>query len=220
MAVKKWIKRIVGNLIYRLNPGQAERERTVVQPEFHALKPGDIAIDCGANLGAITRILAATGAEVHAFEPNPDAFAVLSEVTAGMPNVHRHQKAVLDTPGRLTLHLHVNYARNPERFSSGSSLIGEKRNVDATRGVEVEVVDLVSFIAALDRPVKLLKIDIEGAEYAILHALLDHGVIDRVEKIFVETHAHAIPSLRQTDAALRARIAKMGLDEKIDLTWT
>ena len=218
--LKKWLKRWGGEVIYRLKPGQAEHERTVTQPEFHALGPGDIAIDCGANLGAITRILAASGAEVHAFEPNPDAFAHLSRAVAGLPHVHLHPKAVLDRPGRLTLHLHMNYARNPARFSSGSSLISEKRNVDAAQGVEVEVIDLPAFIAALDRPVKLLKIDVEGAEYDILHALLDRGLIDRIDKIFVETHAHAIPSLRDTDARLRDRIAKAGLAGKIDLTWT
>lgn len=219
MNLKKWLKRQFGEVVYRLRPGRAAYDRVVSQPEFHALGPGDIAIDCGANLGAITRILAANGAEVHAFEPNPDAFAVLERATAGMPNVHRHQQAVLDAPGQLKLHLHINYDRNPERFSSRSSLIAEKRNVDETRGVDVEVIDIVDFIAALDRPVKLLKIDVEGAEYAILHAMLDRGVIDRVEKVFVETHAHAIPSLRETDARLRARIAEAGLGGKIDLNW-
>jgi Methyltransferase FkbM domain len=92
--------------------------------------------------------------------------------------------------------------------------------VDGARGVEVQVVDLVAFIAGLPGPVKLLKIDIEGAEYAILHALIDRGVIDRLERVFVETHAHAIPSLRETDARLRQRIADLGLGGKIDLNWT
>src|SRR3546814_19939216 len=42
------------------------------------LRPGDIAIDCGANVGRFTRPIAEGGATVHAFEPNPDAFAELS----------------------------------------------------------------------------------------------------------------------------------------------
>ena len=220
MNLKKTLKRMLGEVVYRMKPGRAEHARVVDIAAFHALGPGDIAIDCGANLGAITRILAAGGATVHAFEPNPDAFGVLQVAVGKMPNVHLHAAAVLDAPGRMTLHLHMNYDRNPERFSSGSSLIAEKRNVDGGRGVEVEVVDLVAFIAGLPGPVKLLKIDIEGSEYAILHALIDRGVIDRIESIFVETHAHAIPSLRETDARLRQRIAELGLAGKIDLKWT
>ena len=219
MNLKKALKQFGGNLIYRLKPGLAEYERLVTIPEFHALGPGDIAIDCGANLGAITSVLAAGGAEVHAFEPNPDAFRILSAKFHGLPNVHLHQQAVLNKPGVLTLYLHVNYGRNPERFSSGSSLIAEKRNVDDHNGVDVDVIDLPAFIKALGRPVRLLKIDIEGAEYVLLNALIDAGLMDSIGKIYVETHAHAIPSLQAADTALRLRIATLGLDKKIDLNW-
>jgi FkbM family methyltransferase len=145
---------------------------------------------------------------------------VLRQATAALPNVHLYPQAVLDAPGLMTLHLHLNYALNPERFSSGSSLIADKRNVDASTGVKVEVIDLVAFILALPRPVKLLKLDVEGAEYAILHALIDRGAIERVDQVFAETHAHAIPSLREADLRLRGRIAELGLERKIDLTWT
>lgn len=219
MALKKTLKRWFGAVAYRVKPGKAEQSRNVTEPEFHALGPGDIAIDCGANLGVITAIMAKNGAEVHAFEPNPDAFRVLTERTARMPNVHRHQQAVLDRADTMTLFLHVNYGLNPERFSSRSSLIGEKRNVDDRRGVKVEVIDVVDFIEKLGRPVKLMKIDVEGAEYDILNAMIDRGVIDHVDKVFVETHAHSIPSLKPVDAALRQRIAERGLAGKIDLNW-
>jgi FkbM family methyltransferase len=220
MTLKKTLKRWGGEIVYRLKPGKAEFDRVITQPEFHALGPGDLAIDCGANLGAVTKIMAAGGAEVHAFEPTPDAFAMLQKAVAHLPSVQCHQQAVLDKPGHLTLYLHMNYARNPARHSSGSSLFGEKRNVDDSRGVDVEVIDLAAFIAALNRPVKLLKIDIEGAEYDVLHALLDRGLMDRIEKVFVETHAHSIQSLRETDARLRQRIQALGLGQKIDLDWT
>ena len=219
MAVKKTLKRWFGAVAYRLKPGKAEVARVVDIPAFHNLGPGDIAIDCGANLGVITQILAKGGAEVHAFEPNPDAFRVLTERTKAMPNVHRHQQAVLDHDDTMMLYLHVNYALNPERFSKRSSLIAEKRNVDERGGVQVAVIDLVAFIEALGRPVKLLKVDIEGAEYALLNGLIDRGVIDRIEAVFVETHAHAIPSLQPVDRALRQRIADLGLGGKIDLNW-
>lgn len=220
MTIRKTLKRLGGEVAYRLRPGRALHDRQVGEPAFHALGPGDIGIDCGANLGAITRVMAAGGAEIHAFEPNPVAFDALARATAGLPNVRLHRQAVLDAPGRMPLHLHLNDARNPARFSASSSLMPDKRNVDPAQGIEVEVIDLPAFIEALGRPVALLKIDVEGAEYAILHALIDRGTIHRIGRVFVETHAHAIPRLRDTDAALRQRIAALGLAEKIDLTWT
>ena len=219
MNANKALKRWFGAIAYRIRPGKAETARVVDIPAFHALGPGDLAIDCGANLGVITGLMAKGGAEVHAFEPNPDAFRVLAERTKDMPSVHLHQQAVLDHPDTMTLYLHVNYHLNPARFSSRSSLIAEKRNVDDRAGVKVQVIDLVDFIQALGRPVKLLKMDIEGAEYAVLNALIDRGAIDLIEAIFVETHAHSIPSLQPVDAALRQRIADLGLAGKIDLNW-
>lgn len=66
---------------------------------------------------------------------------------------------------------------------------------------------------------KLLKVDIEGAEYDLLNGLIDRGAMDRIEAVFVETHAHSIPSLVPVDKALRDRIDKLGLGGKIDLNW-
>jgi hypothetical protein len=46
------------------------------------LKPGGIAIDCGANVGDIATKLAKTGIRVYAFEPNPYAFQKLQSRVA------------------------------------------------------------------------------------------------------------------------------------------
>src|SRR3546814_4183293 len=60
------------------------------------LRPGDIAIDCGANVGRFTRPIAEGGATVHAFEPNPDAFAELrsEEHTSELQSLMRISYAV------------------------------------------------------------------------------------------------------------------------------
>jgi len=218
MNLRKKLKKIGGEIVYRLKPGRRSSvEEARAHPAFAALGAGDIAIDCGANHGVITAAMAANGAEVHAFEPNPDAFAVLTERFKGAPNVRLYPQAVLDKPGTMTLFLHLNYARNPARFSQGSSLFAEKRNVSESGGVEVGVIDLSAFIGGLGRPVKLVKIDVEGAEYAILNGLIDSGMIHRVDQLLVETHASMIESLRLADTELRARIHELGLGEKIDL---
>ena len=57
-----------------------KKDRTGVLPHWlKNLKAGDIALDCGANVGKITVPMAQTGAAVYAFEPNPHAFAKLKE---------------------------------------------------------------------------------------------------------------------------------------------
>src|SRR3546814_13037940 len=63
------------------------------------LRPGDIAIDCGANVGRFTRPIAEGGATVHAFEPNPDAFAALLRNLAGLAWVQLHPQGRAARPG-------------------------------------------------------------------------------------------------------------------------
>lgn len=101
------------------------------------LRRGDLAIDCGANVGHVAVALARTGAEVHAFEPDPHAFSVLVDRLGTKSNVHLYPLAVLDRAGRSRLYLHRDAAGDPVRASIGSSLLASKGNVDPDSYVEV-----------------------------------------------------------------------------------
>lgn len=183
-----------------------------------ALGPDDIALDCGANVGVFTEQLARGGATVYAFEPNPHAFAVLREKFGGMPNVVLAQQAVHHTAEKLRLYFHRNAGEDPVHWSTGSSLLAFKGNVDPATYAEVEAVDLCAFVAALPRPVAILKMDIEGAEVPILKRLIDSGLHRRVRRMFVETHERKIPELRPGMAEIRAMIAAAGITS-INLEW-
>ena len=43
------------------------------------INPGDLVIDCGANVGKVTDYFSSKGATVIAFEPNQFAFSYLKE---------------------------------------------------------------------------------------------------------------------------------------------
>ena len=60
--------------------------------------------------------------------------------------------------------------------------------------IKVEVVDLIAFIEDLDRGVRILKMDIEGAEWEIMQRLIDHPVLSRIGCVFVETHERQDPT--------------------------
>ena len=59
--------------------------------------------------------------------------------------------------------------------------------------IRVDVVDFIAYIEALDRDVRILKMDIEGAEWGILNRLVDHPILSRIDCIFVETHERQDP---------------------------
>ncbi len=170
-------------------------------------------------MGDVTAVLARTGAEVHAFEPNPHAFAVLRERFGGTSNVRLHHEAALDRAARVRLFLHVDSGHDPVRASVGSSLLPFKGNVDPASYVDVDAVDLARFVLELERSVRILKLDVEGVECPIVHHLLDTGVIDRVETMFVELHDAHIPELREENARLRERLAQEGLTDRVLTDW-
>ena len=84
--------------------------------------------------------------------------------------------------------------------------------------IDIEVIDLVQFISNLSRPVRLLKIDIEGAECEVLHALIDSGLSKNISSIVVETHEIKIPRLRGPIKILKEKINKYGI-RNINLNW-
>jgi FkbM family methyltransferase len=202
----------------RLNLGTSE-ERARRQLFSLRLAPGDIAIDCGANVGKITEQLAQSGATVHAFEPNPHAYAELERRFTGVEHVHCYQKAVSDVSGTLKLYLHERSSEDEIHWSTGSSLLSHKPNVRTDKFVEVEAIDLCDFLGALSGPVKVLKMDVEGSEVAILEKMIDTELVYRITHVFVETHEVKIPELRVPTAALRERIRHLRISH-INLDWT
>jgi FkbM family methyltransferase len=213
-GVARSLRRSAGPLRRWIRPSAAERRVASL-----GLRPGELAIDCGANVGDVTAAFARSGAEVHAFEPNPHAFAVLDRCFGTTPNVRLHHEAALDRADRVRLYLHVDTPQDPVRASTGSSLLPFKGNVDAATFLEVDAIDLARFVLDLERPVRVLKLDVEGVECPVVHHMLDTGAIDRVETMFVELHDAHIPELRAENARLRERLAEEGLTDRVLTDW-
>jgi FkbM family methyltransferase len=214
------------NLLAWLRKRASARRDREVRPELEAflaaaaqLTPADIAIDCGANIGKFTVIMARTGATVHAFEPNPDAFAELQRHTAAFPHVHLHQKAVTTTGGPVKLYLHKWAAEDPVHWSTGSSLLEKKNNIRPDQFTLVEGVSFPAFVRTLaPKKIRLLKMDIEGAEVAVLDQLFDEGLHTQIEQAFIETHDRRVPDLVEPTNRLRHRLRALGA-ENFRLDW-
>jgi FkbM family methyltransferase len=185
---------------------------------FRALGPGSLAVDCGANVGRVTALLAERGSEVYAFEPNPHAFEVLSGRFEANPRVHCLEQAVAATEGAARLHLHVDAGDDPLTWSTASSLLAAKPNVDAATFVAVETVDLDAFLGGLERPVTVLKLDVEGAEFEILERMLATGRLAAIEHVLVEMHDRKIPGYEERGAALRRQLAEPAY-RHVHLDW-
>ena len=183
------------------------------------LGPGDLCIDLGANLGVVTLQLAGTGADIIAFEPDPDTFAMLETNVGIGANVTLVQKAAGHRYDHLPLKRSKRLHEDFDRFSEASSLIRQDAAMDLENTVEVEVVDFPKFLAGLNRDVRLIKMDIEGAEWDLLQALLDHPVLDRIDCIFVETHEWMNPAKYMPLAAQLQKRAEDMERPYLNLFW-
>lgn len=125
------------------------------------LRPGDLFVDVGANVGSYTIWAGDLGAQVIALEPAADTFALLRENVAlnGYP-VNMIQAAAGSECGKA-------------RFTSGRD---DCNRLDAAGGTEIALVTIDSVIG--DRTVAGMKIDVEGFEADVLRgcerALSEH----------------------------------------------
>lgn len=182
------------------------------------LIPGGIAIDCGANVGDISERMAKTGVRVYAFEPNPHAFQKLKKRLENFENVTCINKGVWDQNTTRQLYLHKEASKNEEFWSFASSIVKEKVNVDPGRSIEIQLVDLCEFIESLDKPVDLLKMDIEGAEYEILEKFLEKYLQHKVKMTLVETHDSKIKGSKEKSSRIRKIIKNKGVTN-VKLSW-
>jgi FkbM family methyltransferase len=179
----------------------------------------DIIIDLGANIGELTSRFAKTGATVYAFEPDPFAFTILKKRFKFIQNVKCFNLGVMAKTKKIKLFFCNPDSNDRVQSSIGSSFIPGKRGNKKNAYKLVECISLVEFLTKLNRPIKLIKMDIEGAEVEVLDSLINSGLINSIEKIVVETHEKQVPKLKNKIFLLKIKISSLGLNEKINLNW-
>lgn len=186
------------------------------------LRQGDVVVDCGANQGDITDQLAATGAIVHAFEPDPYNLQKLKARFAGAENVHLHAAAVGVGSGTIRLMRAANWDANPELASVKSTIVAGGMNIAEAEGIDVDLIDFPAFLRGLIAThgrVAFVKMDIKGAELDLLERMLSERLFDQVQLTVAETHEHKFRELRPRFAALRTDIAAAYPPSRVNLDW-
>jgi FkbM family methyltransferase len=127
------------------------------------LRPGDLFIDVGANIGSYAIWAAELGADVIAIEPAEDTFGLLQE------NLMLNGYAVTAVKAA------VGSACGSVRFTEGRDTVNR---MDPEGSVETTAVTIDSLIG--DRQVAGMKVDVEGFEFEVLRgcerALSEHRI--------------------------------------------
>ena len=186
------------------------------------LKPGDLAVDCGANMGVVTERLAATGADVIAFEPDPFAFKTLEQKFGNLPNVTLVNAAVGVGSGTVRLMRADNFGDNPEGASVKSTILDGGRRIDAENSVEVPLIDFPTWVGEQIKArgeIVFVKMDIEGAELDILEKMDAEQLFQNLRCLVAETHERKFKELRDRYKALRDRVSERYPAGKVNLDW-
>lgn len=169
-----------------------------------------IAIDCGANIGAFTSLFLDKGFRVHAFEPDPIAAEILLRNVNNNPRLTFMPVAVGAGNSRARLFRSIGFEAAPESKTVSSSLLTRKDG-DKNNYIEVDVINLLEYIENIPERIAVLKVDIEGAEVALLEELISTGIHRHIDFIFVETHERISFDVALRTARLRAKIRSQKL---------
>lgn len=128
------------------------------------LRPGDTALDIGANLGLVAMAMAdavGTNGRIEAFEPQP-RFAELTRRSAalnGFSHLTVHEFALGRTDAEVTLHI--------PHDNKGRASIGRAEGADeAIRVAQRQAGEALEGLAL--GPIRLIKMDVEGYETEII----------------------------------------------------
>jgi FkbM family methyltransferase len=140
---------------------------------------GDVVVDIGFNYGIFSLGALYKGAsKIYGFEPNKHIYDIVSEIYPEKEKVKIYQYAVADKNEKTTFR---------ETYDTLSSTISLDV-VDYYKSYDVISINFFDFI--VDNKIEkidFLKVDCEGAEYAIFETIPDE-YFSKIKKIHVEFH--------------------------------
>ena len=177
---------------YYVRPGTADRDimleiwnERCYTPAGFEISPTDVVVDIGAHIGVFSVFASrlASNGRVYSVEPVPENFEMLKRNLAanGMKHAVPLNLAVSDKRGVMDLFLSGGN-------TGGHSLLSTFGGDAVTSRISVKTASLADLMSenAISR-IDFLKMDCEGAEYAILYSCPDK-VLNSIRKISMEYH--------------------------------
>ena len=170
--------------------GGAQGEQAILQLLASKVRPGDTVYDIGANVGLYSVLLAtAVGerGEVIAFEPDGESYAHLQRNLKlnGLLNVRIFRAALGETSGKVKLYL--GEIAGPARLTR-----------PCTSDRQYELVKLMEGDALREmenlRVPRVVKIDVEGYEYAVIRGLSRTLTHPSCQLVCCEVHPQLLPA--------------------------
>jgi FkbM family methyltransferase len=171
-----------------------------------------VILDVGSNIGLAILFFKKLfpGSTVIGFEPDPEAFDVLTKNVREnrLDRVHALNQAVDDGSDSVYLYGDRTTPGSPQMSTRSERIAGTARAVAATRLSD-----------HVDERVDFLKLDVEGAEQVVIQELEEAGKLERVRRMAIEYHHHLDPdedALSRMLATLEQRGFGYQLEARLD----
>ena len=178
---------------------------------FVSKNAGPFILDCGSNIGMSIVFFKALypKAKIIGFEPEESTYALLEKNIASndFKEVQLHQVALGMEDATISFFV------DPE--TPGSLAMSTIRSRSLNKEIVVRQRKLSTYI---DREVDLLKLDVEGAELAVLQDLVSTGTITRINQMIVEYH-HNIHKSQEAFSSFLGQLEKSGFGYQISTSY-
>jgi len=165
-------------------------------------------LDCGSNMGMSVLYFKYLykNAIVTAFEPDPETFSLLKENIEinGMKNVTIVNAALYDSEKTIDFFI-------PDKNKGSLQMSISENRISKGNKVPVKTVMLSSYI---NEKINFLKMDIEGAEDAVMNEITASKKINEIEEMVIEIH-HNIDMNKEITSVILDQAVKAGFKYQI-----
>jgi FkbM family methyltransferase len=156
---------------------------------FRSSSASPLIFDAGSNIGMSILFFKRLypRSRVIGFEPDPQTFELLQANVQRnrWQNVELHNRALHTSEGE------INFYTDADRIASGKmSTVRERFPDSANRTVRCQSVKTVRLSTFIHEEIDLLKMDVEGAEIAVVAELAESGRLRLIKEMFIEYHHH------------------------------
>lgn len=156
---------------------------------YRYLPDSPIIVEAGAHIGTDTLDMAKLwqDATIHAFEPVPHLFEILSKNTEGVKNIHTYPLALGETTGLISIHI------SSGKSDGSSSVLKPKRHLEIHPDVFFENTIKVEAITLDDwaknhniKQIDMLWLDLQGFELNVLKK--SQSILRGITAIYTEVN--------------------------------
>jgi FkbM family methyltransferase len=177
------------------------------------LRPGDTMVDGGANIGYFSLLAAkcvGPSGAVHAFEPIPATFALLSDNLKlnSFPNAHANRVALGAEAGQAVFEM-------PQEADTNLALNRLATVVVTGRGEQITVrVRTFDDYVAAERVghIRLVKLDIEGGEVSAIKGMRQTLLNHQIDYFICEVNVPLLEKQGLKASAIRDALAEFGYE--------